>query len=175
MNNYGWKLSALALVGVCLVFAAKVNTDYNKSTDFAQYRTYSWIGVKAGNSLWQDRIARDIDQQLAEKGWTKQPSGGDVGVAAMGTTHNEQSLETFYNGFGGGWYWRGFGDGMATTTVQNQPVGTLVVDMFDSHSKKLIWRGTATDALSDKPEKNEKKLENAVSELFKKFPPKTGG
>jgi hypothetical protein len=93
----------------------------------------------------------------------------------MGTAHNEQTLETFYNGFGGGWRWRGFGDGMATTTVENQPVGTLIVDMFDSHSKQLVWRGTATDVLSDKPEKNERKLENAVSDLFKKFPPKTGG
>ena len=61
---------------------------------------------------------------------------------------------------------------MATTTVENIPIGTLVVDMFDTPTKKLIWRGTATDALSDKPEKNEKKLEKAVEEMFKHFPPK---
>jgi hypothetical protein len=51
MTNKGVKLSALSLAGVCLVFAAKVNSDYNKATDFGQYKTYSWIGVKAANGL----------------------------------------------------------------------------------------------------------------------------
>jgi len=51
-------------------------------------------------------------------------------------------------------------------------VGTIVVDIFDTPSKKLIWRGQATDVLSDKPEKNEKKLEKSVGEMFKHFPPK---
>jgi len=37
-------------------------------------------------------------------------------------------------------------------------IGTLVVDLFDTPSKKLIWRGQASDVLSDKPEKNDKKL-----------------
>ena len=46
-------------------------------------------------------------------------------------------------GFGGGWFWRGFGDGMAVTDVENIPIGTLVVDIFDSPTKKLIWRGVA--------------------------------
>jgi hypothetical protein len=49
--------------------------------------------------------------------------------------------------------------------VENTPVGTLVVDVFDGQNKKLIWRGTATDVLSDKPEKNEKKLETEVAGL----------
>jgi hypothetical protein len=60
------------------------------------------------------------------------------------------------------------------TTVENTPVGTLVVDVFDGNSKKLIWRGTATDTLSSKPESNEKKLEHSVTDMFKKFPPSRG-
>lgn len=64
---------------------------------------------------------------------------------------------------------------MATTTVENTPVGTLLVDVFDGHSKKLVWRGVASEALSSKPEKNEKKLEKDVEEMFKKFPPQPRG
>ena len=48
---------------------------------------------------------------------------------------------------------------MSTTTSENVPVGTLVVDLFDTQSKKLIFRGTASDDLSDKADKNEKKME----------------
>jgi hypothetical protein len=60
----------------------------------------------------------------------------------------------------------------ATTTVENYRVGTLVVDMYDAQNKRLVWRGTSTDTLSDKPENNEKKLDKAVDKMFKDFPPK---
>lgn len=57
---------------------ADVATDYNHKVDFGRYHTYSWIGVKAGNQLWQDRIMSAVDSQLAAKGWTKVASGGDA-------------------------------------------------------------------------------------------------
>jgi len=50
-----------------------------------------------------------------------------------------------------------------------------VVDIFDAPTKKLIWRGVATETLTDKPDKNEKKLEKATEEMFKNFPPKPKG
>ena len=149
-------------------FCAKVTTDYDHSADFRQYHTYSWERVKAGDQLWADRITRDVDQQLSAKGWQKVESGGDVAVTGFGSTKEQPTLNTFYDGFGG-WRWGGIGE--TTTTVTNTPVGTLVVDMFDSRTKHLIWRGMSTEALSSKPEKNEGKLEGAVKDMFKKFPP----
>jgi hypothetical protein len=95
-------------------------------------------------------------------------SGGDVAVTGFGSTKEQPTLNTFYDGLGG-WRWGGFGE--TTTTVSNTPVGTLVVDMFDARTKHLIWRGMSTEALSGKPEKNENKLEDAVKDMFKKFPP----
>jgi len=163
------------LLGAALLMAADVAVDYNHSTDFARYHTYSWLKVDASNTLWSDRIQRDVDGQFAAKGWTRVPSGGDAAVAAMGATHEQQTLNTFYDGLGGGWFWGGFGPDYSTTTVENTPVGTLVVDLFDASSKKLIWRGTASKALSEKPEKNEKKLEDSVQDMFKHFPPQPRG
>jgi hypothetical protein len=174
MKRSSSRLLISLLAGSLVLLAAKVVTDYNHSTDFSQYRTYSWLKVEAGDPLWPDRIMAAIDSQLAAKGLTKAPVG-DASFAAFGSTHTQPRIETFYDNFGGGWYWRGWGEGMATTTVENIPIGTLVVDMFDTPTKKLIWRGTATDALSDKPEKNEKKLEKGVEEMFKHFPPKPKG
>lgn len=163
--------TALAALGVSLLMAG-VKTDYSHSADFRSFKTYSWLGVDAGNSLWIDRIKLAVDQQLSSKGLSLQPSGGDVGVAALGRTTKELSYNTFYNRMGGGWYWRGMDTTTATTTVQETPVGTLTVDMFDGQSKKLIWRAIATETLSEKPEKNEKKLQSAVEDMFKKYPPK---
>jgi Domain of unknown function (DUF4136) len=167
-----FRVLIVSMLAVASLLLAKTIVDYDHSRDFSQYRTYSWLEVKAGNSLWTDRIRSAVDSQLTAKGWNKVPLGGDAAVAAFGSTHSQPRIETFYDGFGGGWFWRGFGPGIATTTVENVPVGTLVVDIFDTPSKKLIWRAQATDVLSDKPEKNEKKLEKSVEEMFKHFPPK---
>lgn len=174
-NNYT-RLVLCVLVGSLVVFAAKVTTDYNHAADFSQYKTYSWLSVQAGDPLWTDHIRAAVNAQFAAKGWAKVADGDDAAVAAFGSTHEQPRLETFYEGFGGGWFWRGRGGtGLAVTTVDSTPVGALVVDLFDMPTKKLVWRGVANDALSDKPEKNEKKLEKAVGEMFDHFPPKSKG
>ena len=46
-----------------------------------------------------------------------------------------------------------------------------MTDIFDAKTKQLIWRGTAQDELSEKPDKNAKKLAKAGDKLFKDFPP----
>jgi hypothetical protein len=174
-NRYLFLTSAL-FVGASSLFAAHVTTDYDHSVQFANYKTYSWLKVQANDQLWEDRIKRGIDAQLAAKGWTQVDSNPSVTIAAFKTTHNQQTMETFYDGLGGGWGWRRFGGGgmgmgMATTTVDLTKVGTLVVDIFDAHTKQLVWRGCDTDDLSGNPEKNAKKLEKDSAELFKHFPP----
>ncbi len=169
---------AVAALSCCIAGAlafADTKTDYNHHTDFTRYHTYSWIKVQTDDPLWVDRITSAVNSQLSAKGWTQQQSGGDVSIAAYGSMHEERTVQTWYDGFGGGWRWRGFGDGMATTTVEKTPVGALTIDMFDSSTKQLVWRGSATDTLSDKPEKNEKKLDKSVEDMFKKFPPESKG
>ncbi|MCU1233962.1 MAG: hypothetical protein JWP63_1929 [Candidatus Solibacter sp.] len=165
----------LATLGIVLLattasFAQQVKTDYDRSTDFNQYKTYSWQKVQTEDSLWADRIQEAVNSTLAAKGWTQVPSGGNVAIVAIEMTRNQQTLDTFYNGFGGGWRWGGgFGD--STTTVDNYKVGTLVVDLFDANTKKLIWRGSSSDTLSDKSDKNIKNLDKGVQKMFNHFPP----
>jgi Domain of unknown function (DUF4136) len=120
--------------------------------------------------LWVGRIKEAVDAALGAKGWTQAPSGGNVSIVAIEMTRNQQTLDTFYNGFGGGWRWGGgFGD--ATTTVETYKVGTLVVDLFDANTKKLVWRGSMSDTLSDKSDKNIKNLDKGVQKMFNHFPP----
>lgn len=166
------------ICAMCLLWAAgvalaqRVQTDFDHAVDFSQYKTYSWETVKAA-PLWDTRIRDAVDGQLAAKGWARLENGGDVRIVAMEITRTQRTLQTFYHGLGGGWGWRGFGpSGEAITTERDYKVGTLVVDLFDARTKRLIWRGTAEDTLSDKPEKNEKKLQQAVEKMFKKFPPR---
>jgi hypothetical protein len=152
--------------------AQQVKTDYDRSANFGQYKTYSWEKVQTQNQLWAPRIQEAVNVTLAAKGLTPVASGGDIAIVAIETTQNQQTLNTFYDGFGGGWRWRGFGGfGDATTTTENYKVGTLVVDLFDAHTKALIWRGSSSDTLSDKSDKNIKNLDKGVQKMFDHFPP----
>jgi hypothetical protein len=167
------KRFALSLAGFLLTAAtawAGVKTDYDHNANFAQYKTYSWGKIQTANGLWDERVKDAVAAQLAAKGLTEVPSGGDVLVAARDAIHNQQQLNTFYDGFGGR-RWFGGGMGMATTTVDNYKVGTLVVELFDGHSKNLIWRGSASDTLSGNSDKNIKSLDKNVQKMFEHFPP----
>lgn len=65
--------------------------------------------------------------------------------------------------------------GGPTTTTYNTwvtKIGTLVVELSDVKQHELLWRGSATDTISDNSNKNIKTLDNAVSKLFKDYPPK---
>lgn len=98
-------ISAMVLATCsCLLYAA-VRTDYDHKADFSRYHTYSWLGVTAGNPLWQSRITEAVDAALAAKGWSKVQSGGDASVSAVGMTKEQDTMETFYSGFPG-WGWR---------------------------------------------------------------------
>jgi hypothetical protein len=160
----------VALLLASASFAQQVKSDYDRSADFSHYKTYSWEKVQTSDPLWVDRIKEAVNSALAGKGLTPVASGGDIAIVAIEMTKNQQTLNTFYDGFGGGWRWGG-GFGNATTTVDNYKVGTLVVDLFDANSKQIIWRGSSSDTVSDKSDKNIKNLDKGVQKMFDHYPP----
>ena len=172
-------LSLMGIAFLCATasFAQQVKTDYDRSADFSRYKTYSWEQVQTQNPLWVDRVKTAVNSALGAKGWTQVESGGNVSIVAMEMNQSHQTLNTYYDSFGGGWGWGrrfgGFGDdfGESTTTPETYRVGTLVVDLFDSSTKNLLWRGSLSDVLSDKSSKNIKNLDKGVVKLFDHFPP----
>ena len=168
---------ALSLLALPSPAAAQdVKIDFDKAFNFAPVKTYSMtLGTKWGNDLSERRVLTEFDEAIAAKGWKKVPEGqADIQVILHGATQTKHNANTFYSGMGGGYggyRYGGMGMGTATTTVSEYRVGTLVVDMFDSKTKNLVFRGTAEDELSDNPEKNAKRLEKASTKMFKNFPP----
>jgi len=171
-----------ALIGMFCLLAGKsvaqqVKTDYDRSADFSQYKTFSWEKVQTRDALFIDRIKSAVNSALTAKGWTEVPSGGDISIMAIQMTQDQQTLNTFYDGFGGGWGWRRFGGGglggfgESTTTTETYKVGTLILDLFDTKTKQLVWRGSTSDTLSNNSNKNIQNVDKGVEKLFKQFPP----
>src|SRR5262249_33982384 len=123
------------------------------------------------NPLMKQRIVDAINAQLGERGLRLVESNADLGVSANTATMEKHTLESFYDGLGGGWRWHHYwGPGPVTAVVDTFQVGTLVVDLFDTATKQVVWWGTATDTVSKKVEKNTEHLNKAVEKMFKDFP-----
>ena len=182
-------LCAGVLIGAGMVAqAADVHTDYDKHADFSQIQSYCWGQVSTANPMFEQRIKDEVNKDLQAKGW-QQSSGANcqAEVFAKGDVRNQKELRTYYNGLGGGWGgmwgwggwgwrdgWWGPGMGPETTTTEvNKPVGSLVIDIFNTQSKNLIFRGIAQGDVSKNADKNTSHLDKDIDKMFDHFPPKS--
>jgi uncharacterized protein DUF4136 len=166
------KTRYLAVVGLlCLIpalaLAQQVNVDWQRGNDFSQYKTYAW-GVGAHpiqDSLWNQRIINLVDAQLAGKGLQRVSLEENPDLIVVYSAGLQQNVS--YYGYRTGWW-------MGSETIQQviENEGTLVVDLLDPQQRMTVWRGTATDTLSDKSDKNISKAQKMVSKMFQKYPPR---
>ena len=154
--------------------AQEIKTDYDRKADFSRYKTFSFEKVETEDPLWVDRITDAVGGELTAKRFTRVDSGRDIAIIVIRMTTDGQTLDSFYDGYPGGWGWRwGSGYGDATTETETYTVGTLVVDLFDRKTKALLWRGSAKRTpLSDNSTEQIKNFDESVKKLFKQFPPK---
>jgi hypothetical protein len=162
------------LVGIVVTAAAcastlRVRSDYDPSANFKKYRTFAIReGNSTGNPVMDQRIREDIASSLKAKGLDEvRPENADLIVAPHTATRTARSYETFYDNTWTGWRWRW---AQPTVVVNEFPVGTLVVDVFDNQAKTAVWHGWASDVLSDKPSENAEKVDRAVQKLIDKYP-----
>jgi hypothetical protein len=170
-------LTILTCLGVA-AFAQDVQFDYDRSANFSTYKTYQWVDyrqVGVGDQLLDRDIKRAVDEQLAGKGLQRVESGGDLFVGYEASISQEKQFDSFGSGWGGGPWWGPWGGRWGDTRVTSSTIdiGKLVIGLFDPASKRLVWRGAASNTLDIKkdPDKNYRTLEKAMAKLFKNYPP----
>lgn len=173
-------LTIAGLLTPAILLAQKVSYDYDKTANFAAFKTYAHKeGTKVGQPLIDDRIVAAIDTELAAKGFTKAEANPDVFVVYHIAFDKQKDISTFSSGYGGygpyGWGWGGgWAGGTTTTQVRDILIGTLVIDIADAQKGQLAWRGMGVREIDTqaKPEKRDKNISNAVKKIFKNYPPK---
>jgi hypothetical protein len=156
--------------------AQKVNVDFDKDADFSKYQSFA-VALNQSepprDPLMAQRALKGVAYHLTLKGLREVEETPDLVVVLYGVLDQEKQLNVTGYGYGPGWgRWGGaWGGGTATATTTTYNIGTLVVDMYDATTKQIVWRGVGSDTISDKPEKNEKKLNKALEKMFQKFPP----
>jgi hypothetical protein len=167
------RIAAFAMLGTT-VFAQSVTTDYDRSANFASFKTYAWIrGTEVPDQLNHKRIVQSIDAQLADEGRRRVDESADPDVLIAYHVNLDRDLQI--NGFSSGWgAYRWGGNRSGTARAEELIVGTLVVDMIDAHTRTIVWRGTASKDVDQgaSAEKRDKNARKAMEKLFKNYPPK---
>jgi hypothetical protein len=173
-------------IAACLPATAKaqsVSYNFAQGVDFSLYKTYEWVdieGVSAGDQVLDAQIKQAIEVQLAAKGLTKSTQGAQLYVAYQVSFPREKQIAQYirggYGGRGPGWELGDvYGDlySSAPRPIENKsiiPFGNLVLDVYDSAFKELLWRGNVSKSFTPDPKKHT--LGKATAKLLKNFPPR---
>lgn len=154
--------------------AQTVTIDYDHTVNFLKFKTYTWEKVHATDPTVEDRITIALDRDMAGRYMTPVGKGGDVTVTAVDATQDKQEFADFYASLSDQTWQRPWGSGFMDTqaTLADVPLNTLVIDIYDGKTHKLLWRGTVTEPEAKSEDKNERTIDKAVTELIGKYPPK---
>ena len=134
---------ALMLIALPACSNLEVKTRQDWDTDFTQYRTDAWSrGAAALDPSIESRIQAAVDFELAFKALKKvelERGSADLHVSTYASAEEER---------------------VAT--------GTLVIDLVDARSGKLVWRGRATRVVDRQI--SEEALRKVVREIFRHYP-----
>src|SRR5262245_25817931 len=157
-----------------IALAKDVTYDFDKGVNFSKFKTYAWTtGTNVNDELNHKRIVNAVDAQLTSKGLTKVSASANPDMLVAYHASFDRDLEI--NAFSTGWGpYRLGGIGSGSARASEILVGTLVLDLMDSATRVVIWRGTASKDLDSKasPEKRDKNINKAVGKLFENYPPK---
>ena len=92
------KIMMLALVGLFVYTQAdaigKVESSFDKKTNFAELRTYSWSGGARALNAEADRlVVAAFEKEMAALGFKQVASGGDVTLSYYNVTSNDVDMK----------------------------------------------------------------------------------
>ena len=59
--------------------------------------------------------------------------------------------------------------GSSVTTTTTYTNGTLIIDAYEPAEKQLVWRGTGTVTVKEKPEKQAKQINKILTKMGKEW------
>jgi hypothetical protein len=157
--------------------STNISSFVERGIDVRQYRTYSWgpADVQAtgdprldNNEFFQERIRAAVEQQLSRRGFEKTAAEApDLLIHYHASVEQQVNI----NGF----------DQRYMSCEDCEPyvydAGTIVVDLVDARTHRLVWRGWAEgsiDGVIDNQAWMEKRVDEAVARIMERLPREMG-
>ena len=171
-------VALLMCVSVVACAPMQVSSHVDRGRDFTRYRTYDWGPADAlppsdprfeRNSFFQDHIQGAIERNMAGRGFERAAVGEtpDVRVHFHGVVDRRLNVNQLDSRAG---YCVG---GDCHAGLADYQEGTLVVDVVDAGTNRLVWRGWARDSVDGVLEKQDRlvaKIEEAVRLMLEQLP-----
>lgn len=156
----------------------KVSADYDKTVTFSNYKTYTFDSKSgARNPIVNQMIIDGVERELKARGLTSVEANPDLRVTFLAASGFNLQVGAVSFGYNVNPAYIGLVPtaGSATWDVVT---GTMLIDLFDSKTDRIVFRGTAKDVLQRAPSADlaadaklvSKTVNRAITKIFKKYP-----
>jgi hypothetical protein len=182
MRNLLQKLTLVcyAVITASCATTMNVSSHVQHGLDFSQYRTFEWGPPDAlptgdprldQDSFFKDHVQGAVEKELYVRGLSLSPvtSPGDLQIHyhASITKRLEIDRQEYLNGY--------CSSGDCQPQTVDYEAGTLILDIVDARSEKLIWRGWAQHSVEDMLHDRDRMaatIQRAVGQMLVRFPVK---
>lgn len=181
-------IPALILLFMSSCTSVRVLADYDKETNFNNFKTYAFYktGIDKAeiSDLDKKRILHAIDAEMSARGFVK---SNDPDILVSIFTKEREQVDVYNNfgwgwgaGWGWGWGWSPWawgpgwgGAGWGGSNVSTRTEGSLYIDLIDARNKQLVWQGRGVGSLNNirNIDKKEKRIKEFVNEILQAYPP----
>jgi uncharacterized protein DUF4136 len=173
------RFAAVALLTTASTACATmtVSSHVEHGLDVTQYRTFEWGPPDAlptgdprldRNPFFKDRFEGAVEKQLAIRGLEHSGANPDLLIhyhASISRRIEVNRTDTAY----------GYcANGTCDTPVTEFEAGTMILDMIDARTNRLIWRGWAQHAIGDELQNENhlgQRIDEAVRQMLARFRP----
>jgi hypothetical protein len=165
-------LLALATTG-CVTM--NVATHLDRTANFTEFKTWDWGPADEfptgdprldNNPFFHDYLQGAMEQELGRRGYTRADDGQWPDLLLHYHANVNQRFQVIEPDVS-------CTPGNCEARVIEYEQGTIVVDMVNARTNKLVWRGWAQDSLQgiiDNQDRMEAHIEEAVTKMMAAFP-----
>jgi hypothetical protein len=168
---------ALAATASACATTMTASSYVERGLSFTQYRTYDWGPPDAlptgdprldKDPFFQDHVAGAVEKALAAKGFERSSNAApDLLIHYHASITHRLDVNRVDRQYG---YCYGVG---CEPDVTEYEAGTLVLDVVDTRTNRVIWRGWAQDTIEDtltNRDRMARHINDAVTRMMVTFP-----
>jgi hypothetical protein len=170
-------VTLLTLVLAACATTMTVSSHVQRGVDFARYRTFDWGPADAlptgdsrldKNPFFQDHVQGAVEKQLASRGFERSTSGTpDLLIHYHASINQRIDVNRVDHDYGYCY------DDDCRARVVEYEAGTLVLDIVDTRTNRVIWRGWAADSVEgvlDNQDRMAQKINEGVTRMLARLP-----
>lgn len=161
-------LTILVLVILSSCTSLRTAFDYDKDTNFSNYKTFAFY--KEGmdklkvNDIDKKRFVQAVIEDLQGKGMRKSTQSPDLLVNIIITGKERISVTDDYP-YGYVWWYPA-----PSMTMRQYTESTIYIDLIDRDKNQLVWQGKGTDEFNASEQDKDTRIRETVMKILEQYP-----